>query len=86
MTDLLLRRVFALRQASRVIRVTDDRQERIRRRVYGTADGDVLSIPIPRVETGGDPAFPRADAARAPDVAVSALPWPFTKIQEAGQQ
>jgi hypothetical protein len=38
-----------------------------------TADGDVLSIPIPR-ETGGDPAFPRTDAARAPDVAVSALP------------
>jgi hypothetical protein len=27
MTDLLLRRVFALRRASRVIRVTDDRQE-----------------------------------------------------------
>jgi hypothetical protein len=51
-----------------------------------TADGDVLSIPIPRVETGGDLAFPRTDAARAPDVAVSALPWPFTKIQEAGQQ
>jgi hypothetical protein len=50
-----------------------------------TADGDVLSIQIPR-ETGGDPAFPRTDAARAPDVAVSALPWPFTKIQAAGQQ
>ena len=30
-----------------------------------TADGDVLSISIPRNETGGDPAFPRADAARA---------------------
>jgi hypothetical protein len=27
MTDLLRRRVFALRQASRVIKVTDDRQE-----------------------------------------------------------
>jgi hypothetical protein len=51
-----------------------------------TTDGDVLSIPIPREETGGDLAFPRTDAARAPDVAVSALPWPFTKIQEAGQQ
>ena len=33
-----------------------------------TADGDVLSIPIPKVETGGDPAFPRTDAARAPDL------------------
>jgi hypothetical protein len=51
-----------------------------------TADGDVLSIPIPRVETGDNPAFPRTDAARAPDVAVSALPWPFTKIQAAGHQ
>ena len=53
---------------------------------FMTADGDVLSIPIPRVETGDDPAFPRTDAARAPDVAVSALPWPFTKIQAAGHQ
>jgi hypothetical protein len=31
-------------------------KNRIRRRVYDS-DGDVLSIPIPRVETGGDPAF-----------------------------
>ena len=68
-----------------MIRVTDDPARTGYVVEFMTADGDVLSIPIPR-ETGGDPAFPRTDAARAPDVAVSALPWPFTKIQEAGQQ
>jgi hypothetical protein len=32
---------------------------------FMTADGDVLSISIPRNETGGNSAFPGADAVRA---------------------
>jgi len=52
-----------------------------------TADGDVLSIPIPR-ETGVIRHFQEQmpHGLFVPDVAVGALPWPFTKIQEAGQQ
>ena len=45
-------------------------KNRIRRRVYDSRRR-VLSIPIPR-ETGGDPAFPRTDAARACRMLLSA--------------
>jgi len=46
-----------------------------------TADGDMLSIPIPR-ETGGDPAFPGTDAARAPDVAVQRVALAIHQIKK----
>jgi hypothetical protein len=48
-----------------------------------TADGDVLSIPIPR-ETGVIRHFQEQmpHGLFVPDVAVSALPWPFTKIKK----
>ena len=67
MTDLLLRRVFALRQASRGRPMTG--KNRIRRRVYDSRRRRAVIDPE---RDGGDPAFPRTDAARAPDVAASA--------------
>ena len=57
MTDLLLRRVFTLRQGSWVIEdnrrvCTDPKDDGTSVVEFMTAEGDVLSISIPRNETG----------------------------------
>ena len=57
-------------------------KNRIRRRVYDSRRRRAVVL-IPETVSRH---FHMPHGLLVPDIAVSALPWPFTKIQEAGQQ